>query len=252
MPKKGLIGAGAVSLFNALLLTVQARFTLGVLFLYLLAALLLGWGAWYAPLKKLCEKGPFRWLKYAFFGGAGSVLALMLFLFFAGRPTATGGERAIIVPGAAVRGEEVSATLERRLEAAYALWAENPGALLVVSGGQGPGAGAPEGVIMARWLRAKGVPAQQILTEDRATSTEENFRFAAKLLEEAGVSPHEPVVYVTNRFHCYRCGLWAQEAGFTQAAAQPASLPLEMILPCYLREGAAVAYYWAFHSLFSL
>ena len=156
--------------------------------------------------------------------------------------------RAVVVLGCAVHGETPSRVLEYRLETAYQYHVQNPDAVLVVCGGQGPGEDIAEAEAMRRWLVQRGVPAGQILCEDQSTSTEENFAFAKELLARRGIDAGEPAVYVTNGFHCYRAGKYAAAAGFARAQPLAAGLPLTQILPCYLREVFAVVYYWAFKS----
>ena len=97
-------------------------------------------------------------------------------------------------------------------------------------------------------LIEKGLDSQRVLAECKSTSTEENFLFAKEILAQQGISAQEPVVYVTNAFHCYRGGVYAAMAGFTTAHALPAGIPLRSVLTCYLREAAAVIYYWLFKS----
>ena len=89
---------------------------------------------------------------------------------------------------------------------------------------------------------------QRVLAECKSTSTEENFLFAKEILVQQGISAQEPVVYVTNAFHCYRGGVYAAMAGFTTAHALPDGIPLRSVLTCYLREAAAIIYYWLFKS----
>ena len=43
-----------------------------------------------------------------------------------------------------------------------------------------------------------------------------------------------------------RAGRYAARAGFATAAALPAHTPWRSVLPCYLREALALAYYWVF------
>lgn len=87
----------------------------------------------------------------------------------------------MIVLGAGLRGERVTDLLARRLDAAYDYHLENPNAVIVVTGGQGPGEDIPEARAMKAYLVEKGVPEKQILEEASSTSTEENFCFAREI-----------------------------------------------------------------------
>ena len=121
-------------------------------------------------------------------------------------------------------------------------------AVVITTGGQGRDEWVPEGQAMRNYLIEKGLDSQRVLAECKSTSTEENFLFAKEILVQQGISAQEPVVYVTNAFHCYRGGVYAAMAGFTTAHALPAGIPLRSVLTCYLREAAAVIYYWLFKS----
>ena len=120
--------------------------------------------------------------------------------------------------------------------------------LVITTGGQGRDEWVPEGQAMRNYLIEKGLDSQRVLAECKSTSTEENFLFAKEIFVQQGISAQEPVVYVTNAFHCYRGGVYAAMAGFTTAHALPAGIPLRSVLTCYLREAAAVIYYWLFKS----
>ncbi len=186
-------------------------------------------------------------LKYVFFAGCGAYFLFALGLFAASfAHPATGNEKAVVVLGAGLRGQQVSGLLARRLNAALEYYQENPDILLVVSGGQGPDEDIPEAEAMARYLMERGVPQEHILKEDKSASTEENFAFSRALLEQAGIDAGQPVAYVTNRFHIYRAGIFARKAGFTQVTAVPASISFGTVMPSYLREVLAVCHEWVF------
>ena len=114
--------------------------------------------------------------------------------------------------GAAVHGSTLSPTLERRLDAALAYHALNHHALVVVTGGQGPGEDLPEGDAMRAYLVAHGVPEASVLVEDRATSTEENFAFSRRLLD-ATLPAGYSVAFVTSEFHVVRAERIAAASG---------------------------------------
>lgn len=226
---------------------VRTNFNLGTFLMYCITAALWVYTLFNRPIDRFCAAGPGRVLKILFFCGCAFAVGMMLFIAAAGvSDRAKGDEKAVVVLGAGLRGERVSSLLARRLNAAYDFYAAHPDVLIVVTGGQGPQEKVPEAHAMRDYLLAKGVPADKLLVEDKSTSTEENFLFARRLLEAAGVSPQEPVAYATNAFHCYRAGCYARAAGFADARAVPASIGFTSVLPCYLREVFAVLYYWAF------
>ena len=109
----------------------------------------------------------------------------------------------MIVLGCAVRGERVSLTLARRLDAALSYLEQNPEACVVVSGGQGAGEHISEAEAMHRYLTERGIAESRILLEDKSMSTLENFRFSKALIDEA-IGPDAKLVFVTTRFHVFR------------------------------------------------
>lgn len=222
---------------------------LGPILVYLITTALWIYAIFHKKIDEFCAVGIGRVLKILFFCGCAVYAVLLLFVAVSGyadRPD--GDEKAVIVLGAGLRGERVSRLLQCRLDTTWEWWQQHPEAMVVVTGGQGPGESIPEAVAMKRYLVEKGIPAEQIIAEDKSTSTEENFLFAKQLLKEHGIEPKEPVVFVTNAFHCYRAGKYAKLAGFTDVDAQPAGIPPTAIMPCYLREVLAVLYYWVFKS----
>ena len=99
---------------------------------------------------------------------------------------------------------------------------------------------------MAEYLIEKGIPSRRILKEDKSQSTQENFLFSKELLSQNGVASADPIVFVTNRFHCYRAEGYAKRAGFENVRCIPAAIGPRSVLPSYLREVFAVLYFWCF------
>lgn len=76
-------------------------------------------------------------------------------------------EDAVIVLGASVNGDKVSRTLEYRLDKTVEYSKKNPGALIIVSGGQGPQEDVTEGFAMEQYLIKKGIPQEKIIKEEK-------------------------------------------------------------------------------------
>ena len=219
----------------------------GSFLMYCITACFWIYALFYRRIDAFCAAGVGRFLKYTFFAGCLFCAGMIAFLLWSGqRDTASGREKAIIVLGAGVRGTKISALLAQRLDAAYEYHLENPDALIVVSGGQGPGEDIPEAQAMAQYLMKKGIPEEKILPESQSSSTQENFQFSLVLLSENGISAEDPVAYVTNAFHIYRAGCYARSAGFREIASVSAPTSLGVWLQCYLREVFAVLYLWCF------
>ncbi len=154
------------------------------------------------------------------------------------------GAQAVIVLGAGIRGEEVSYALQNRLDKAAEYYGENPGTLLVVSGGYGQGKDVSEAQAMEKYLLSIGIPKDAIVKEERSTSTNENFRYSKELLDERFREEYE-VVFATNDFHVLRARINAEEEGLT-AYGLPAPTPLFIIPNCYMREALALLATYAF------
>ena len=225
--------AGVAFLVNAAWLALTRNLNLGMALVAAVGLVLLAWGVWYQRLSRLL------WLKLLGGAVAAGVVGVSVFLAVHGNAdTASGDEDAAIVLGAAVHGSEPSRTLIGRLDAALAYHRRNPSALIVVTGGQGLGEDLPEGVAMRDYLLARGVPAGNIVTEDRASSTVENFAFSKALLD-ARLAPGYRVVFITDDFHVFRAGRIAAAAGL-DATHLASSTSWYFWASNYLRETVAV------------
>lgn len=245
------VSLAAVGLIGySLYLAKSSNFNFGPLTVYVLSLLATVWAVFFGPINRfLLETLPGRLVLGAL---ALALLGLAFLVAFINRAAyaapPTGREQAIVVLGAGLRGDQPSRILRCRLDRAYRYWQENPGLLIVTTGGQGLGETIPEGEAEKRYLLSLGVPEESILAETDSTSTEENFAFAKTLLEERGFDLSEGIVVVTNTFHCYRGRQYAAMAGFQKVASLAAPTPPTARIPCYLREAAALVYYWLFRS----
>jgi uncharacterized SAM-binding protein YcdF (DUF218 family) len=148
------------------------------------------------------------------------------------------GFDAIIVLGCGLAGGSVTPLLAARLDRAIRLSErEATPPLLVVSGGRGPGETMTEAEAMHEYLRSRGIPADRIRREDRATTTEENLAFSAQLLP-GGVRPPR-VLAVTSNYHVFRTAVECRRLGlpFDATGAPTARYFLPSAL---LREFAAL------------
>lgn len=233
-----LLVLGAALTANAAWLALTANLTVGTGATALLGLGLLAWGGWFPRLRRV------RWLTAVAVLVALLVVPLSAFLAVVGTADdVRHDEDAVIVLGAAVHGSELSRTLAGRLDRAVDYHARNPRALLVVTGGQGPQEDLPEAVAMRDYLRARGVPDDLIVVEDRATSTEENFTFSRALLDARLPSGYR-VAFVTDEFHVYRAGRIAAAAGLDATHASSRT-PWYFWAANYLREDLLVLGLWA-------
>lgn len=225
-----LLVLGAALTANAAWLALTANLTVGTGAAALLGLGLLAWGGWFPRLRRV------RWLTAVAVLVALLVVPLSAFL-------AVVGTADDVRHGAAVHGSELSRTLAGRLDRAVDYHARNPRALLVVTGGRGPQEDLPEAVAMREYLRARGVPDDLIVVEDRATSTEENFTFSRALLDARLPSGYR-VAFVTDEFHVYRAGRIAAAAGLDATHASSRT-PWYFWAANYLREDLLVLGLWA-------
>lgn len=130
---------------------------------------------------------------------------------------------AIVVLGAAVfEGGEPSPVLEARWAHAAQLYQRGLAPLIVVSGGVG--AHPPsEAEVMARLAAAAGVPADGLVLEDQAHTTQQSVRFTTPLLEESDV---QSIIVVTSPFHLFRATWMYRDAGYVAYGSGPQDDPL--------------------------
>ena len=150
------------------------------------------------------------------------------------------GKDVLIVLGCAVRGERVSLTLKLRLDAALEYLEHSPNTAVIVSGGKGDGENISEAEAMKRYLAAHGIDESRIITEDKSTSTWENFKFSKMILDQR--FPGASAAFVTTNFHVYRAGRVAIMNGI-EAEGYGAKDVWYTAPNNYMRESIAVAVY---------
>lgn len=152
----------------------------------------------------------------------------------------------VIVLGAGVNGDSPSLSLLNRLTAALDYLETYPGAVCIVSGGQGEGESISEADCMYDWLTEKGVSPDRILKEEKAKNTEENYQNSFAIIRGRGGDPADGVAVVSSEYHLYRAKLLAEKQGVcVKTVAAHTSYPLLMI-NYFIREAFAVTYLWAF------
>ncbi|TDD46934.1 YdcF family protein [Kribbella antibiotica] len=120
----------------------------------------------------------------------------------------------VIVLGSGLRGSRVPPLLASRLDRGKLVYdravRKGRSPMIITAGGQGPGEDIPESHAMATYLVERGVPADQILREDKSTTTTENLRFSRALM--VARNPKYRCLIVTNNFHAFRAALTARKA----------------------------------------
>lgn len=142
------------------------------------------------------------------------------------------GADVCIILGAQMKESGPSDVLQRRLDKALEYLNENPGTVVVVSGGQGGNEPVSEALGMKEYLVAKGIAEERILTEDASTNTWENLEYSAKLIDK----DRDSVVVVTNNFHVFRAMSIAEKQGYRTIEGLAASTHKGSLLNNMLRE----------------
>ncbi len=180
-----------------------------------------------------------KWLKGLFAAGASVFVMLMIFIgVMAQTNSAEFDEEAVIVLGCGLHGSVPSGNLADRLNTAIDYSSKNTDAVIVVSGGQGPQEDCTEAEAMYKYLTDRGIDSEKIILENRAASTNENYRFSKEILDNMFGREYE-VVYITNSFHSYRAGRLAEINGLN-AKAYNAGTRIASLVPNYCREVLAV------------
>lgn len=239
-------------LFGALLsvlgacMSVLSNFNLGVILTLFLGILLLACGIFYDKVKSFTQKGVFKWIKIVI--SCMLCAELLLICFVAGYGVGDNvdySEDAVIVLGAAVRGDRVTQPLKYRLDKAAEYHIKNKDAVIVVTGGQGLQETVTEASAMEKYLLNKGVPQDKIIKEEKATSTNENMRFSKTILDKYFDGEYK-IAVITNNFHVYRGVSIARIEGFENVSHMHADLQWYNLVPCYLRESLAILKMWVF------
>ena len=126
---------------------------------------------------------------------AGAVIFVILQMLILGGMIGTAPEHLdyLIVLGANVREDDISASLKHRLDKAIRFAQEHPETKLILSGGQGKDEPTTEAQAMAEYLQYNGIAPEQILLEGQSTSTRENMAFSKALIEEQRQEEKESV-----------------------------------------------------------
>lgn len=179
------------------------------------------------------------------------VLALFSFLLIEGFLIKDGKAKPsndadyVIVLGARVNGEKVTANLARRLKAAAEYLEKNPDTKVILSGGQGKGEDISEAEAMKRYLCQQGIEQSRMILEDQSRNTDENLEFSQKKIE----NPDAKVVVVSNDFHIYRATRIAKRKGIKNVEGLGSPTVWYTAPNMYVREAFAVVKYTLFDQI---
>jgi len=145
----------------------------------------------------------------------------------------------LFILGSGLKGEQIPPTLKNRIDKGVEYLRENPNLMVVVTGGQGPNEAISEAEAMKRYLVSNGIDESRIIMEDKSTSTAENMKFSAEVLEQLTGRRDYRIMIVTSEFHLFRSKMLARHHGFTPYGIPAPTNPYE--LPnSFIREYFAV------------
>lgn len=165
-------------------------------------------------------------------------------MFVAASHPAFSSDATVVVLGGKVNRSGPSRSVQARLDAAVEYLNEHPEAPCIVTGGKADDWTTLEAVVMAKYLKEKGIAEHRIYMEPDARNTYENIRFSVELIERYRLP--ERMVIVSDGYHQYRAERFAQELGI---ASSPYSCrtPFSLLGVYWTREVLAVAQSFLLH-----
>lgn len=151
------------------------------------------------------------------------------------------GETTIITLGCRVRGDVPSLQLQARSRETVKYLEENPNAVAILSGGQGPDENISEGECMYNLITEAGIDANRLFVENKSTSTDENIAFSKKIIEENGLDKN--IIVVTSEYHLKRAKMICKKNGLN-ANGIPAHSSFYSLPTFYTREVFGVWAQW--------
>ncbi len=123
----------------------------------------------------------------------------------------------IIVLGSWAKDGKVTPLLASRIDAAIAFYRKQKATgsppKLIFSGGQGADETCPEARAMEKYALSCGIVENDILIEDRSTSTLENMKFSKQIMDDLSGGKPYSCIYATSDYHVLRAGMIARQAG---------------------------------------
>ncbi len=234
-----IIGASAV-IYSLLMLHV-IPYTDSIVILLAIGAALVAIGALCPVIGKY--KSVLILLYILFFAVITALLCAVFLIIYGQFGKTTYDEDAAIVLGCGLDGDAVTPQLAKRLDAAAEYAAENPDAVIIVSGGRGPGEDVTEALAMEKYLIERGISAERIIKEEKSTSTSENLTYSSAILGEHFGGEYKAVV-ITSEYHLYRASRFALRVGL-DCTYLHADTPLyELPMRCFRELMAIVRTLW--------
>lgn len=143
-------------------------------------------------------------------------VSFVLYAFLYGRLSVPRHANFVVVLGSGLLdGGRVPPLLASRLDRGQAVYralaARGSDPVLIVSGGKGGDEQVSEADAMARYLAARGLPADRIQREDQSANTEENLAYSKAIMDR--LRPGATCVIVTSSYHVFRTAMIARRIG---------------------------------------
>ena len=114
--------------------------------------------------------------------------------------------------------------------------------IFVPSGGKGSDEIISEGEAIKRYLIETGISEDKILAETESVSTEENFKFAKKIIEDHFGSDGYKAAFSTTNYHVFRSGMLAEQQGLKGAEGIGSKTKRYFWINAFVREFIATIY----------
>ncbi len=168
------------------------------------------------------------------------VTLVLYTLIYSGMPVRRDFDYIVIHGAGLLGGHRISKLLASRIDKAIEIY-ELCGrrAKLIPSGGKGSDESISEAEAIRDYLLEKGIPASDILIENRSTTTMENLRYSRALIEAGNPKQPYRCAFVTSNYHVLRTAVYARKAGLN---GECVGAPTRMYywISAFLREYAAI------------
>ena len=241
MKHKLIMISSVLCLLYYIFIVMFGGFSISWSWLWLLAALFFGFFAFILSNEKTraaLEKIPKAVILIpALVIAAGMFCFELLFFAVLSESKATGDKGAdyVIVLGAKTSGGYMPRILKYRLDAAFEYAVENPGCMVIVSGGKGNDEEKPEAGVMRDYLLSKGLEDERIITEECSRDTDENLSFSKKIIDDMH-GEDAKIVVISNTFHVYRAVSLAKAKGMKNVSGHAAKSRIEADFHYTVRE----------------
>lgn len=119
----------------------------------------------------------------------------------------------VIIHGAGlINGEKISRLLQQRVDKAIVVYRKDPSPTkFIPSGGKGSDENISEAEAMKRYLLEQGIPEDDIILEDKSTTTLENLKFSKNIIDSR--EGRKYTALVTSNYHVYRALRYCRRVG---------------------------------------